>query len=314
VSFSHPLLLLVLLAAPLAWLAYRRQDARARRFAVRFPAASSLAKAAPAVPAWRKHLPAALAVAAIAPLAIALSKPHHTVSVAIEKASIVLVTDHSGSMQAQDVQPTRLGAAVQAAHAFVDKLPTTLQLGVVAYSGGTDAVQAPSADHDLTLRVVDGQVADGATATGDALATALALLHRDKSGAPSAIVLLSDGATTAGVEPVPVAAQAGRRTKIPIYTVALGTDNATLPNPDPFGPPLDVSPDPATLREIARVSGAQAFQAGDREALNGIYERLGSRLGTRKTQRELTSGFAVAGLLLLLAAGVASQVRVRRVA
>jgi Ca-activated chloride channel family protein len=266
------------------------------------------------VPGWRKHLPAALAVAAIIPLAGALAKPSRTLSIAVQKASIVLVTDHSGSMQAQDVQPTRLGAAEQAANAFIDELPTSLQLGVVAYSSGSDAVQAPSTDHELTRAIINNQFPDGATATGDALSTALQLLHRDRSGTPSAIVLLSDGATTAGPEPVPVAAQPGQHRKIPIYTVALGTANATLPNPDPFGPPLDVSPDPATLREIARVSGAEAFRASDRNGLKAIYQRLGSQLGSRTIRSEMTADFAVAGLLLLLAAGAASQLRVRRIA
>jgi Ca-activated chloride channel family protein len=125
---------------------------------------------------------------------------------------------------------------------------------------------------------------------------------------PSAIVLLSDGKTTQGAEPVEIAAQDGSDRKVPIYTVALGHQGALLDNPT-GGPPIDVSPDRETLREIASVSGGQAFEADDSGNLEGIYEKLGSQLGTRTVKREVTAGFAVAGLVLLLGAGVAAQRR-----
>ncbi|MFL5845975.1 MAG: VWA domain-containing protein [Solirubrobacteraceae bacterium] len=313
-SFAAPLGLLALLVIPLAALLYGRRRGRARRFAVRFPAASTLLLAAPAVPAWRRHLPAALAIAAMVPLALALAKPQVSVSVPIDRASIVLVTDHSGSMNATDVAPDRLTAAQKAANSFIDELPARVRLGVVTYAGGVDAVQSPDTDHELSRRVIAGQTADGATATGDALASALELLARGAKGAPSAIVLLSDGKTTTGAEPVAIAQQDGAAKKIPIYTVALGTNGAILQNPDPFGPDIDVSPDAETLRQIADVSGGQAFTADDSGNLEGIYEKLGSRLGTRMVKRERTVVFALAGLALLLAAGGAAQRRPLRLA
>jgi Ca-activated chloride channel family protein len=308
-SVRDPLWLLALLAVPAAWLLYRQRRGRAARFAVRFPAAGTLLRAAPAVPAWRRHLPALLAVAAMAPLAVALARPQASVSVPIDRASIVLVTDHSGSMMATDVEPTRLAAAQKAANTFIDELPARVRLGVVTYAGGVDAVQALDLDHELGRRVLDGQTAVGATATGDALTSALDLLERGAKDAPAAIVLLSDGKTTAGVEPVGVAEQPGTGKKIPIYTVALGTQGAILPSPAPGQPAIDVSPDPETLRQIAAVSGGKSFAADDSGSLEGIYEQLGSQLGTRKVKRELTAGFAVAGLVLLLGSGVAAQRR-----
>lgn len=313
-SFAAPLGLLALLAIPLSALLYARRRGRARRFAVRFPAAGSLLLAAPAVPAWRRHLPAALALAAMAPLALALAKPQASVSVPIDRASIVLVTDHSGSMNATDVAPDRLTAAEKAANAFVDELPARVRLGVVTYAGGVDAVQSPDTDHDLARLVIDGQTADGATATGDALSAALDLLARGAKGAPAAIVLLSDGKTTSGSDPVGVAQQAGADKKVPIYTVALGKDGAILQNPDPFQPAIDVSPDAETLREIASVSGGRAFTADDSGNLQGIYAKLGAQLGTRTVKRERTVVFALAGLALLLGAGIAAQRRPLRVA
>jgi Ca-activated chloride channel family protein len=307
-SFGNPVWLLGLLALPLSWLAYRHRSTRARRYVVRLPAAATLALAAPVVPAWRRHLPAALALAAMLPLVLALAHPQAAHSVAVQRATIVLVTDHSGSMQAQDVQPTRLVAAENAAGRFIDTLPAGVQLGIVTYSAGSDAVQAPTTDHELIRRIVDGQQAEGATATGDALQVALGMLRQTRSDSHAAIVLLSDGTTTSGSDPVPIAAQAGQK-KIPIYTVALGTADATVPNPDPYGPPLSAAPDPVTLQRIAQVSGAHAFQAGDSARLNSIYQQLGARLGSRHVTRQLTSGFAIAGLALLLGALAASQLR-----
>jgi Ca-activated chloride channel family protein len=260
------------------------------------------------VPAWRRHLPAALALAALAALVLAMAKPQKTVAVAIERASIMLVTDHSRSMSATDVEPNRLAAAQRAARAFLDKLPSAVRVGAVAYSDAPDAVQAPSNNHDDARRIIDGQVADGATATGDALQVAIDALRNDRQNGkrpPSAIVLLSDGKTTTGPDPVPIARAAGQL-KIPVYTVALGSRDATVPNPNPFGTPLIVGPDPATLRDISRVSGGKAYTAEDADRLNSIYKSLGSQLGTRKKLKEVTSSFAIGGLILLLGAGLAS--------
>lgn len=312
-SFFHPLWLLALLTLPGAWALHRARHGRARRFAVRFPAARTLIAAAPAVPAWRRHLPALLAILAMAPLSVALARPRITRSVPVDRASIVLVTDHSGSMMAGDVDPNRLQAAEKAANSFVDELPARVRLGIVTYAGSVDTVQPPSTDHQRTRDVVGAQSAAGATATGDALKSALALLAREGKGVPGAIVLLSDGMTTQGADPVPVAAQAGGGRKVPIYTVALGRQGATVPNPDPTQPPIDVSPDRQTLEAIARVSGGGAFRADDSGNLRDIYERLGSRLGTRQVKREVTAGFAVGGLVLLLGSGLAANRRPVRI-
>jgi Ca-activated chloride channel homolog len=304
-SFDSPIWLLALLVVPIALAAYLAQRRRGRRYAIRFPAAATLLAAAGAVPAWRRHLPAALALAAMTLLAVALARPHRTVRVPIEQASIVLVSDHSGSMQATDVDPTRLAASQKAAQRFIDELPDGTRVGAVAFSDQADAVQAPSTDHDATRRVIDGQVASGATATGEALKAALSLVRGGGRKDPAAIILLSDGATTTGRDPVGVAQEA-RKARVPVYTVALGTSDATVPNPNPFGPPLSAAPDPETLRRVAEISGARAFTADDGDRLNSIYQRLGSRLGSRAEKREITVVFAIGGLVLLLGAGATS--------
>jgi Ca-activated chloride channel homolog len=308
VSFATPIWLLGLALVPLALLAYRASRRRGSRYAVRYTAVPALRVAAGVVPAWRRHLPAALALAALAALVVAMAKPQKTVAVPIERASIMLVTDHSRSMSATDVEPNRLAAAQRAARAFLDKLPGPVRVGAVAYSDAPDAVQAPSTDHDDARRIIDGQIADGATATGDALQVAIDALRNDRQNGkrpPSAIVLLSDGKTTTGPDPVPIARTAGQL-KIPIYTVALGTRDATVPNPNPFGTPLVVGPDPDTLRAISKASGGKAYTAEDSDSLNSIYKSLGSQLGTKKKLKEVTSSWAIGGLILLLGAGLSS--------
>jgi len=304
VSFGSPWWLLALLAVPVAIAALYAARRRARRYEIRFPAVSSMLAALPVVPRWRRVLPTALALAAMAMLAVAAARPQHTVRVALSSASIMLVTDHSGSMQATDVRPTRLKAAQTAANSFIKELPQGVKLGIVAFSLQPDAAQAPTSDYGAIKHVVDSQVANGGTATGDALAVALALLQQQsKQSKPnaSAIILLSDGARTVGRSPIPVAQDAAKL-KIPIFTVALGTEDAVVPNPDPFGPPLPATPDPATLRQISRITHARSFAASDADRLGSIYKSLGSSLGSKIEKRELTVGFGIAGLLLLLGA------------
>jgi Ca-activated chloride channel homolog len=313
VSFAAPGFLFALMLVPLLVLAQRAmQRRRAARYAVRFTAVPALKAAAAASGRnWMRHVPAALLLASLAALVLALAKPQKTVAVPVERGSIMLVTDHSRSMQATDVEPDRLTAAQTAARKFLAKVPPAVRVGVVAFSTSPDAVQSPTSDRSQARRVVDQQVADGATATGDAIQVAIETLTAERQNGrrpPSAIVLLSDGKTTAGRDPLEVAREAGRL-KIPIFTVALGTADATVPNPG-FGPPLPVPPDPETLGEIAQLSGGQAFRAEDAGKLASIYQALGSQLGTKEQKREVTSSFALLGLGLLLG-GSALSVRSR---
>jgi Ca-activated chloride channel family protein len=305
-TFASPIWLAALALVPAALALLDLSRRRARRYAIRFPAASTLVLAAGGAPSWRRHVPTALLLAAVAALALALARPHVSYRVAVDQASTMLVTDHSGSMAATDVAPTRLAAAQRAANTFIDQLPGAVRVGAVAFSSSPDAVQGPVTNHSAARSIIDAQSADGATATGDALDLALQLLHGgDRRHPPAAIVLLSDGAANAGVDAVTAARQAAQD-RIPIYTVALGTPGGTLTNPDPLGPPLAVPPDPALMREIARVSGGHAFDAQTADELSSIYRRLGSQIGSTTRQREITAVFAAAGLVLLLLAGAGS--------
>jgi Ca-activated chloride channel family protein len=312
VSFGSPIWLLALLVLPLLVLAIRGSQARARKTAIRFPAAQSLAAAAGGRD-YTRYAAAGLAGLALCAMCLALAKPRHTVRIAVEQASIVLVTDHSGSMSAGDVDPSRLAAAQKAAHAFIDKLPAKVKVGAVGFSDTPDLVQAPTTDHALAHAVIDDQQASGGTALGDALATAVNLVAKGKSThPPAAVVMLSDGKATTGVDPL-AAADAAKQLKVPVYTVALGTSDATIPDPSsPFGGQLAVPPDPQTLQRIAEVTGARSFTTADAGDLNAIYEKLGSQLGTRPQLKEISSSFAIGGLVLLVAAGMTSVLLVGR--
>jgi Ca-activated chloride channel family protein len=300
VSFASPLALLCLFAVPLALLLQVAAARRRRRYPVRFPAFATLAAVAAPEPRWSRHLPFALLALAIAALAISLARPERTVQVAVERASVVLVTDVSRSMSATDVSPTRLEAARQAALSFLDKVPGELRVGLVSFSDVAQTLQTPTTDRAAVSGALSTLQPISGTATGAGLGTALTDLkvrNADPSARrpPAAIVLLSDGSATDGAAADQVAAEA-KRLRVPIYTVALGTPDGTITLQ---GRVLRVPPDPLALQRIATASGGEAFRAEDADQLGAVYDRLGSQIGTKPEKREMTAAFAGAALLLL---------------
>jgi Ca-activated chloride channel family protein len=311
-SFAAPLWLAVALAAPAALLAQWAARRRRRRYTLRFPALESVREAVGRTGGWRRHVPLAAMLLAVLALAVALARPRISSSQILRSASLVLVLDHSGSMDSTDVKPTRLAAAIRAANAFVDQLPATIRVGVVGFSSTTDIVLAPTTNRGTVRRALGEQSAYGATATGDALTAAIAMIEREHGRrGRAAIVLLSDGAANAGQNPVAVA-RVARHDDITVDTVALGTASGTLPNNDPFGPPIAVPPDPQLMRAIAEASDGRTFTAQDAGSLNSIYTGLGTALARRPTRNDITPEFIAAGLVLLLGAALAAARRTPR--
>ena len=306
-SFADPLWLLLLVLLPLALLGQRLSRRRAKAYAVRFPAAATLQRALDegADRRLRRQLPIAALLAALLLLSIAVAAPRITDRVPIRAASLMLVLDHSGSMSSNDVAPSRLQAAVRAANTFIDQLPSSARVGVVAFSTAPDTVQQPSSNHAAARTAIDNQQANGGTATGPALLQALQLLDgNQKHHPPAAIVLLSDGAANIGISPVIVAQQA-RKDRIPIYTVALGTPNGVL-NQGLFGPAVPVPPDPQLMQQIAQSSGGRAYDAQTEEHLSSIYTTLGRRLSTVARKRDISLYFLIGAGVLLLGAALGS--------
>lgn len=312
-SFREPAYLAALLLLPLAVLVYVALQRRRREEGKRFAAAALMPNVVTGSPGWRRHLPALLLLAALTTLVFALARPERTVAQPKRQATVMLVTDISGSMSATDVKPDRLAAAQKAARTFISKVPDTFRIGFVTFNQYAEVRLPPTTDRYQLEPVIRGLIADGGTAMGDGLARGVdaveAQLRAQRETAdrrpPAAIILLSDGKNTVGeAEPLDVAREA-RRLRIPIYAVALGTPLGSIEVTDQFGltQTIAVPPDPETLKQIARITGGRFFDAEDAEQLESIYETLGTRIGFEREKREVTSAFAGGGLLLLLLGG-----------
>jgi Ca-activated chloride channel family protein len=313
VSFREPLLLLALALLPLAIAAYVVAQKRRKRYALRYTNIDVLATVAGR--SWGRHVPAALALLALATLLVALGRPERTVAAPQRQGSVLMVTDTSGSMDATDVRPSRLVAAQGAARALAKKLPEEFHLGLVSFNNVAEQLVAPTTDRSQVYAAIDGLKVHGSTAMGDGLQLALQSARTpvtDTSGKPrrlpSVLVLLSDGKSERGTEPVDVADRA-KKLKIPIYAIALGTQQGVL---NRNGRSIPVPPDTVTLRDIAETTGGRYFAAPSAARLETIYENLGTRFSTRKVKQEVTSAFAGAALVLLLAGAILGLLRTGR--
>ena len=308
-TFQAPLLLGLLAVIPLVAVVYALSQRRARKFAVRYTNVDLLI--AVAGRSWARHIPAVLALLALAALLIALARPQRTVAAERHEATVMLVFDTSGSMTATDVLPSRLAAAQAAGMAFVDSVPDEFRIGVVGFGSAAQQLAEPTTDHAQVKATIGALQVAGATAMGDALKLAINSARvpiPDGLGGerrlPAAIVLLGDGASTRGADPITVV-QDTKKYKIPVYTVALGSQNGTLTHTDPNTGAITstekVPPDLLTLQDVARDTGGQFFATADAKRLEAVYRNLGTRLTKVKEKRQVTSAFAGGAIVLLLA-------------
>ena len=309
-SFLNPAVLALLLAIPLLAHWYWGQQRRRAKAASAFVAPALSASVTPHRPRWRRHVPMLVFALALAVLIVAAARPQRTVAIQVNTASILLANDTSGSMAATDVAPTRLAAAERAANHFLDKVPDSVRVGLVEFNTRVALLQSPTTDHALVRSALAQLRITGGTAIGDAIQTALRSLTSSRRAGgkqpPAAIVLISDGASDVGSDPIAAARQAAVD-HIPIYTVVLGTQNGTVTEKRGTRTvTVPVPPDPQQLGEIARVSHGQAFTAADASHLNTVYQHLGAQLSHKKVKHEVTASFAGGGLLLLLVGSVAS--------
>ncbi len=271
--------------------------------------------------AWKRHLVAGLLLATLTLLCIAAARPRVPLPAAADRATVVLVVDVSISMNAQDVAPTRLEAARTAIRSFVDRVPSGVKVGLIAFSDDAKVLTVPTTDRDA-LRAGIASLRPGmGTAIGDAVARGVELVRASigapagsaappggaagKKGAPvGAVVLLSDGAQTQGALLPEEGAQLAQRAGIPVYTIALGTDAGTV-TVNRLGSPIEVlvPPDRLTLARIAETTGGSTFEAKDSKRLRSVYSKLGSDVARTTKPREVSSAF-VAVAAALLAAGI----------
>jgi Ca-activated chloride channel family protein len=344
-GLQWPLMLVSALAVPLlaGWyvLALRRR----RRQAVRYSSVALIRAAAPRPRAWRRHVAFALLLGALAALAVAGARPQVSTEVPIAESSIILAVDVSGSMCATDVAPNRLSAAQEAVREFVQTQDETTSIGLVLFSGFAQLAVAPTVDREPLLRAIDTLTTGRGTTIGAAIlksVDAIAEINPDVAPtesavpgtagrappppvrpaggfAPEIIVLLTDGANTRGMEPVPAAMIAAER-GVRIYPIGFGTRNPTslVCTPaqlggqgyDGFGPGAPggtggtgrsfLVADEPTLREVAETTGGEYFSADDAGRLQEVLVDLPRTVQSQRQDVEVTAGLVGLAAALLL--------------
>jgi Ca-activated chloride channel family protein len=318
-SFEWPLALLALPAVPLLVALYVRHERRRTVFAARFGNPALLPNLVDRSPGRRRHLPLAILLVALTAMIVGVARPHATVSVRREEATVILAVDVSRSMRAKDVEPTRLDAARTTAEAFLAKVPKKFRVAVVSFA--TRAVVAlPSTEDRSLVRQALASLRPGeGTALGDAVTLAVRLTQQQRGSnglvPPAAVLVISDGAQMGGRTSPQAAARRARAAKVPVYAIVVGTPNGTVEHTltGGFREIIRVPPQPATLRLVAQTTGGKLFTATDDARLREVYERLGSRLGHEKKSREVTDLFAGGSAALLLVGGALSALWFRRV-
>lgn len=311
-SFEWPLLLLTLLAVPLAVAGYAWLERRRQRQAAVFANPALVPNLVGRRPGRLRHVPPALALLALAALAIGLARPHAVLSVDQEQATVVLAIDTSRSMVAEDVPPSRLAVAKEVVASFLKNLPEDYRVGMVSFAQSAQTVLPATANREAAQAALRNLRTGDGTALGEGIARAVQVAQRvpaEKGQKPPAsILVLSDGAQTQGVLEPLQAAQRARKLRIPVYTVAFGTAQGVVEVVDDngFTQRVTVPPDAPTLRRVAQATRGGFYAAPDGDALSAVYEELGSRIGQVKEEREVTAAFAAGGALLLLAAGAMS--------
>ena len=306
-AFGSPDRLLILLVIPLMIVAYIIATHRKNRRGMRFTNTSMLDVVVPKQSQWRRHLAVALSLLSLITLTAAFARPKTQVDVPRERATVVVVIDASLSMEATDVNPDRLSAAKQAAVAFVESLPEKYNVAVVSMSGNPNILVPPTLAHNTVENAINTIRLQESTAIGESIVTALRALEqapKDPANpdaiAPGAIVMLSDGTNTAGRAPQQAAAEA-RAAKVPIYTIAYGTENGYV---DLDGKREPVPVDHELMQEIAELSDGKYFSAATPDQLRTVYNNIGSQVGYEKADREVTARFAGYGLAFAVLAAL----------
>ncbi|TMF27433.1 MAG: VWA domain-containing protein [Chloroflexi bacterium] len=335
-SFIWPtaLLLLVVVAglAALYVLAQRRRH----RYALRYANLSLVREAIGKGPGWRRHVPPALFLLALAFMSIAVARPQAVVAVPSQEGTVILAIDVSGSMLAEDMKPNRMEAAKAAARAFVEKQKDTVKIGVVSFSGDASIVQSPTTDKSLVLAAINRLRPQRATAIGRAILVSLdaifesmgsedalpssILEQQTQSGAPrptatplpaylqgqhaaASIVLLSDGQNNQFPPPLDVVDQATSR-GVRIYTIGVGSASGTIVRLQ--GRSVRTALDETTLKRVAELTDGEYFNANTEADLRQVYENLTTQLVIRNEKTELTAYFTLAAAVFAVMAGAFS--------
>jgi Ca-activated chloride channel homolog len=320
-SFAAPAYLVALILVPLLLVFAAVVRRRRATYTVAFTNLEMLAGVTAARRGrWRRYLPLALLALALAAAVLAVARPTVQSVASDRSATVVLLADVSGSMQATDVHPARIYAAVTAMHELVDRLPASDKVGLITFSDKVDVLHRPTVDHAAIHSSLDVLSPEGGTALGDGVEAAVKMVvstlaasgvyHRFGQYLPAAVVLESDGAQDRGLVTPFSAAQFAKAAGVRIYGVALGTRHGYVTQGSGLlTRSIRVLPSPGTVALLARESGGLAFNATNAESLDTIYRNLGSSIGRRNAQTEITSWFELAAAVLLVAAIGAARAR-----
>jgi Ca-activated chloride channel family protein len=321
-SFAWPLALVLLLLVPLLVWGYvrliHRRDVRAAELATQGFAPNEAARRA----RRRRHVPFALFLVALTLLLLGFARPRATLDIPHREGTVVLAFDVSSSMRAADLKPTRLAAAKAAARAFVDRQPSSIRLGVVAFSAGSLVVQPPTGDRTAVKAAIDHLTAQGATSLSRGIFASLRVIAgkslvvpRQSAGVDgsgeldldnakigfygsAAVVLLSDGENTSQADPQAMAKLASAA-GVKIYTLGIGSPEGTVVQIDGFN--VATALDEKTLQNIAAVTDGRYYRASDAAALSDVYRHIDLKWETRGERTEMTGAVAGAGAALLVA-------------
>jgi Ca-activated chloride channel family protein len=346
-QFLWPVSLLIFAIIPVLVAIYVWRLRKRRPEGVRYSSLAIVRDALPRSSRWRRHVPFALLLAAVASLVLAVARPAAIVAVPTSQATIVLALDVSGSMCSTDISPTRLQAAEEAAMSFVEGQGASTQIGIVAFSGFAEVVQAPTNDQEVLLDAIRSLTTGRRTAIGSGLLTAIdAIAEVDPaiqkstpqgdtgpqpspvpSGAyaPDIVVLLTDGANNTGPEPIDAAQQAADR-GIRVYTIGFGTANGGAfarecasqflgrePFSGGFGPggggggPFRRGIDEDTLKQVADRTGGTYYTAESAGQLHDVFQNLPTNLITKHEVMEVSFAFVALGVFLAGAALLLGQ-------
>lgn len=336
VTFLWPQLLWLLLAVPLLVLLYLWLMRRRKQVVLQYASLSIVREALGKGVNWRRHVPPVLLLLSIAIMLLAASRPVASIVLPSTQQTIILAMDVSGSMRAEDVQPNRLVASQNAAKAFLAELPRHVKVGIVAFAGSAQVVQPVTLSREDLVTAIDKFQLQRATAIGSAIVVSLSELFPEQrinlgdmtysrntdpfapkgraldqprpddkpftpvapgSHTSAAIILLTDGQRTTGVDTAEAAKMAAER-GVRVYTVGVGTVDGEIIGFEGWS--MRVRLDEESLKEVARTTQAEYYHAGTAENLKKVYETLSSRLTVEKKETEISGLLALAASILAL--------------
>jgi Ca-activated chloride channel family protein len=336
-SFIWPQMLPLLLLVPVLVAIYIFVLRRRKKVALKYSSLSIVKEALDPGQRIRRHLPPLLFLLGLTAMLLAVARPVSVVTLPTDKKTVILAMDVSGSMRATDLQPNRLVASQEAARNFVAALPGTARIGVVTFAGSAALVQPPTVNRDEVLAAIDRFQTQPATAVGSGILVSLQAIFPEAgfslnanlrqyeeemtsggsgttaeagSGASAAIILLTDGQTTIGPDPVEAARVAAAR-GVRIYTVGIGTEKGEIVRGDGWA--MQVGLDETTLKTIANLTDSEYFRADSGGELQQVYEKLNSRIVFETRSTEITPILAGVAAALTMLAGLLSLLWFNRV-